>query len=167
MKRLDFRRINASIAACPIASLGLMSPVVLADENEEVVKLYQQGNLVKALEQADAYLATKPKDAQMRFSKGLILTEQKKTGDAIKVFLPYQRIILTCLNHTIILQCSTPARASMTKPRARLRQRYALTPAIPLPMKIWVTFTQRWPARRMARLFNWITGMPPHRPSSR
>jgi tetratricopeptide (TPR) repeat protein len=86
MKRLDFRRINAFISACTIASLGLMSPVVLADENEEVVKLYQQGNLVKALEQADAYLATRPKDAQMRFSKGLILTEQKKTGDAIKVF---------------------------------------------------------------------------------
>ena len=86
MKRLDFRRVNASIAACLIASLGLMSPVALADENEEVAKLYQQGNLVKALEQADAYLAIKPKDAQMRFNKGLILTEQKKTGDAIKVF---------------------------------------------------------------------------------
>ena len=86
MKRLDFRRVNASIAACLIASLALMSPVALADENEEVAKLYQQGNLVKALEQADAYLAIKPKDAQMRFNKGLILTEQKKTGEAIKVF---------------------------------------------------------------------------------
>ncbi len=86
MKRLDFRRVNASIATCMIASLGLMSPVALADENEEVAKLYQQGNLVKALEQADAYLAIKPKDAQMRFNKGLILTEQKKTADAIKVF---------------------------------------------------------------------------------
>jgi tetratricopeptide (TPR) repeat protein len=86
MKRLDFRRVNASIATCIIASLGLMNPVALADENEEVAKLYQQGNLIKALEQADAYLAIKPKDAQMRFNKGLILTEQKKTGDAIKVF---------------------------------------------------------------------------------
>ena len=86
MKRLDFRRVNASIAACLIASLGLMSPVALADENEEVAKLYQQGNLAKALEQADAYLAIKPKDPQMRFNKGLILTEQKKTADAIKVF---------------------------------------------------------------------------------
>ena len=86
MKRLDFRRVNASIAACLIASLALMSPVALADENEEVAKLYQQGNLAKALEQADAYLAIKPKDPQMRFNKGLILTEQKKTADAIKVF---------------------------------------------------------------------------------
>jgi tetratricopeptide (TPR) repeat protein len=57
-----------------------------ADENEEVVKLYRQGNLAKALEQADAYLAGKPRDAQMRFNKGLILTEQKKIPDAIKMF---------------------------------------------------------------------------------
>src|SRR5690606_4209586 len=49
-------------------------------------RLYKQGNLTKALQQADAYLALKPKDAQMRFHKGLILTEQKKTADAIRIF---------------------------------------------------------------------------------
>lgn len=90
MKRLDFRRITAVIAACITACITVlltgMSSVVLADENDEVAKLYQQGNLGKALEQADAYLATKPKDAYMRFHKGLILTEQNKTSDAIKVF---------------------------------------------------------------------------------
>src|SRR5687768_9566008 len=79
MKRLDFRRITAATAACITVLLAGMSSVTLADENDEVAKLYQQGNLGKALEQADAYLATKPKDAQMRFNKALILTEQKKT----------------------------------------------------------------------------------------
>src|SRR5690606_427527 len=49
-------------------------------------RLYKQGNLTKALKQADAYLAIKPKDAQMRFQKGLILTEQNKTADAIGIF---------------------------------------------------------------------------------
>jgi tetratricopeptide (TPR) repeat protein len=42
--------------------------------------------LSKALEQADAYLASHPKDAQMRFQKGLILTEQNRTADAIRIF---------------------------------------------------------------------------------
>jgi tetratricopeptide (TPR) repeat protein len=90
MKRLDFRRLTTAITACTALCITVllvgMSSAVLADENEDVAKLYQQGNLGKALEQADAYLATKPKDAQMRFHKGLILTEQKKTMDAIKVF---------------------------------------------------------------------------------
>ena len=99
-------------------------------------RLYKQGNLVKALEQADAYLATRPKDAQMRFSKGLILTEQKKTGDASRYFLHCRRIILICPSPTITLPCSMLARASMTKPRKPLRQRYAPTRAIPLPTKI-------------------------------
>ncbi|MBA4142837.1 MAG: tetratricopeptide repeat protein [Nitrosospira sp.] len=86
MKKLDFRRINMSIAVCAAALLPLASPAVFADENEEVAKLYKHGNLAKALEQADAYLARNPKDAQMRFNKGLILTEQKKTADAIRMF---------------------------------------------------------------------------------
>lgn len=84
MKTLDFRRTSASMALT--ALLLLSTPAVLADENDEVARLYQQGNLVKALDQANAYLALKPKDPQMRFHKGLILTEQKKTADAIKVF---------------------------------------------------------------------------------
>lgn len=81
MKTLDFRQIGV-IAAVAL----LLSSLALADENDEVARLYRQGNLAKALQQADAYLARKPEDAQMRFQKGLILTEQKKTADAIKVF---------------------------------------------------------------------------------
>ncbi|MEO7558971.1 MAG: tetratricopeptide repeat protein, partial [Nitrosospira sp.] len=85
MKSLNFHRANASMAACAAALLLATAPT-FADENEEVAKLYKQGNLAKALEQADAYLVTKPRDAQMRFQKGLILTEQNKIADATKVF---------------------------------------------------------------------------------
>jgi tetratricopeptide (TPR) repeat protein len=88
MKMLDFYRINAATrtTAAVVVALLLFSPAIYADENEEVLQLYKQGNLAKALEQADAYLATRPRDAQMRFNKGLILTEQKKTADAIHIF---------------------------------------------------------------------------------
>jgi len=83
MKTLDFRRAGARIA---LVVLFAACPVAFADENDEVARLYQQGNLDKALEQANAYLALKPKEPQMRFQKGLILTEQQKIPDAIKVF---------------------------------------------------------------------------------
>lgn len=85
MKTLNFQRTSAFITACA-AALVLSSSPAFADENEEVAKLYKQGNLTKALQQADAYLATRPKDAQMRFQKGLILTEQNKIADATKIF---------------------------------------------------------------------------------
>lgn len=85
MITLNFHQANASMAACA-AALLFVTATTFADENEEVAKLYKQGNLAKALERADTYLAVKPKDAQMRFQKGLILTEQNRIADAARVF---------------------------------------------------------------------------------
>ena len=57
-----------------------------ADEVGDIGKLLRAGQNDQALQKVDAYLATKPKDAQGRFLKGLILTEQNKTADAIGIF---------------------------------------------------------------------------------
>ena len=57
-----------------------------ADDIEDANKLFKQGQRSQALDKINDYLANKPKDAQARFLKGLILTEQGKTADAIKVF---------------------------------------------------------------------------------
>ncbi len=57
-----------------------------ADESDEVSKLIQSGQFEQAQARADAYLANRPNDAQMRFLKGLILTERNKTAEAITVF---------------------------------------------------------------------------------
>ena len=57
-----------------------------ADEIQDINKLFKQGQYDPALEQVNTYLAAKPKDAQARFLKGLILTEQGKANDAIVVF---------------------------------------------------------------------------------
>jgi tetratricopeptide (TPR) repeat protein len=46
----------------------------------------KQGQLGPALEKTDQVLAAKPKDAQARFMKGLILTEMNRHNDAIAVF---------------------------------------------------------------------------------
>ena len=51
----------------------------------------KQGQHAQALEQVDKYLAGKPKDAQGRFLKGLILTEMNKPGDAIAIFTEADR----------------------------------------------------------------------------
>jgi len=57
-----------------------------ADELQDIQALVKQGNYPQALDRTNAYLASRPKDAQGRFLKGVILTEQNKTAEAIKVF---------------------------------------------------------------------------------
>jgi tetratricopeptide (TPR) repeat protein len=57
-----------------------------ADELQEATQLFKQGQQAPALAKLNNFLANKPRDAQGRFLKGLILTQQGKTADAIKVF---------------------------------------------------------------------------------
>jgi len=57
-----------------------------ADEIQEISQLFKQGQHEPAMSRINDYLVAHPKDAQARFLKGLILTEQNKTVDAIRVF---------------------------------------------------------------------------------
>src|SRR5512135_1419210 len=57
-----------------------------ADEVQDANKLYKQGQYDQALAKVDGVLTSKPKDAQARFLKGLILTDQGKINDAISIF---------------------------------------------------------------------------------
>ncbi|MDB5794376.1 MAG: tetratricopeptide repeat protein [Noviherbaspirillum sp.] len=57
-----------------------------ADEAAEVTKLLRSGKHSDALIRADAYLGKNPRDAQMRFLKGVILSEQNKLAEAITIF---------------------------------------------------------------------------------
>ncbi|MGE5384740.1 MAG: tetratricopeptide repeat protein [Betaproteobacteria bacterium] len=67
------------------AALAAAFPAI-ADNLPDVQKLIKQAQYPQALTKVDAYLATKPKDAQGRFLKGLILTEMNKPSEAIAVF---------------------------------------------------------------------------------
>lgn len=69
------------------ALLLCFSPISGADEIQDINKLFKQNQHAQALKRVDTYLANKPKDAQARFLKGLILTTQRKTNDAISIFL--------------------------------------------------------------------------------
>jgi len=71
------------------AILGLLFAITIpvqADELQDANKLFKQGLHAQALEKVNGFLVSKPKDAQARFLKGLILAEQGNTADAIAVF---------------------------------------------------------------------------------
>ncbi len=65
---------------------ALMFSVAHADEYADVAQLVRGGKLSEALTKADQYLATKPRDPQMRFLKGVIQRDSGKTTDAISTF---------------------------------------------------------------------------------
>ena len=74
-------------AALFIGALLLSAnPAAHADDIQDANKLFKQGQHSQALDKVNGVLAGKPKDAQARFLKGLILTEQGKTAEAIKTF---------------------------------------------------------------------------------
>lgn len=57
-----------------------------SDDIQNINRLVKQGQHAQALDRVNQYLATRPRDAQGRFLKGLILAEQNKVTDAIDVF---------------------------------------------------------------------------------
>jgi len=81
-------RLNAARLLTSAVSLALLAlaPAVRADALQDISKQIKQGQHAQALEQVDKYLAGKPKDAQGRFLKGIVLTEMNKPNEAIAIF---------------------------------------------------------------------------------
>lgn len=65
-----------------LAAFTLAVPMARADDYAEVGALLRQGRADEALAKADAYIAAKPRDPQMRFMRGVILAEQGKADEA-------------------------------------------------------------------------------------
>ena len=82
---MTLSRIVSALAVVAICSTAASLPVH-ANELLAIQALMKQGNQSQALDRANAYLASHPKDAQARFLKGVILSEQNKNAEAIKVF---------------------------------------------------------------------------------
>jgi len=81
-----FKHFSPRFSFYGCAFLLCFSLFAHADEIQEINKLFKQGQQEQALGRINTYLTSKPKDAQARFLKGLILTEQNKTNEAIRVF---------------------------------------------------------------------------------
>jgi tetratricopeptide (TPR) repeat protein len=82
----NFVFFSPLLLAFSIALFAGVSNAAPADDFKEGSKLYQQGKLDQAMAKVTTGLQQQPKDAQGRFLKGLIQTEQKKTTDAIQTF---------------------------------------------------------------------------------
>jgi tetratricopeptide (TPR) repeat protein len=67
--------------------LGSPASLVRADDLSDVQQLLKSGNAAAALKRADQFLAGNPKDAQMRFLKGVALAEQNRANEAVTVFV--------------------------------------------------------------------------------
>ncbi|MEO7337171.1 MAG: tetratricopeptide repeat protein [Caldimonas sp.] len=68
-----------------VASLGA-SVGARADELGDVQRLYYAGQSAAAMQRADSALATNPRDPQMRFMKGVMLSDAKRNTEAIALF---------------------------------------------------------------------------------
>lgn len=85
-------RLVLKVTTWSCALLLAFGQPVSADEVQEINQLYKQGQREKALELANSFLSSRPKDAQgpkiaqARFMKGLILAEQGKNAEAIQIF---------------------------------------------------------------------------------
>lgn len=81
----SFKQLKTLRALAIGLAIGFAAPV-FADNLPDVQRLIKQGQYPQALEKVDAYLSSKPRDAQGRFLKGLIYTEMNKPVEAIAVF---------------------------------------------------------------------------------
>jgi len=79
-------RLPLYLAALAAALFFALPGAAQKDELQDATQLLKQGQFDRAMERVDAYLKTRPKDARGRFMKGIILAEQNKPNDAIRVF---------------------------------------------------------------------------------
>lgn len=84
MKNSRFSGLYVSVLLAVLGTASFTN--ALADERSDVSELLRAGKLQEAMSKADQFLSSQPKDAQMRFLKGVIQRESGKTSDAIATF---------------------------------------------------------------------------------
>lgn len=84
--KLARTNLPKTLGLAVLAAALLAAAPARADEYGDVNQLLRSGKHAEALTKADQYLAGKPKDPQMRFLKGVVLTEAGRTNEAISTF---------------------------------------------------------------------------------
>ena len=82
-----YRLVSRAAKLFAAATLSLTALSAMADDIGDVQKLLSAGKNAEALQKADQYLNTKPRDPMMRFLKGISLSQAGRTTDAISVFV--------------------------------------------------------------------------------
>jgi len=83
-----YRNALRGILSKTLILSGLIAAIYPAQASDvsDIGKLMHNGQYPEALSKTEAVLAKHPRDAQMRFVKGLILAEQNKSAEAIAIF---------------------------------------------------------------------------------
>lgn len=79
-------RFRVALRTALISMSLLLAGSAWADDFADISKHIKAGQFNEALGKVDAALVKTPKDAQLRFLKGLIYTEQNKSAEAIVIF---------------------------------------------------------------------------------
>jgi Flp pilus assembly protein TadD len=69
------------------AALLTMAGHAHADERSEIEQLFRSGDTAAALQRADHAIAAAPRDAQLRFFKGVMLGELNRHAEAEAIYL--------------------------------------------------------------------------------
>jgi tetratricopeptide (TPR) repeat protein len=80
-----FKHFAAGIIVA-VASLGTVAQAQNTDESAEIGRLIRAGQTDQAASRIETALANKPNDPQLRFLRGVVQIEQRKTNDAIVTF---------------------------------------------------------------------------------
>jgi predicted Zn-dependent protease len=80
-------RAVSVVAACVWSfALVIGTTPARADDVADVAQLSRAGQQAEALQRADRFLAANPRDPRMRFLRGVILLDQKRSSEAQVVF---------------------------------------------------------------------------------
>ena len=83
---MPVRNLLSTAARMAVVAVMLTAGSAYADDNSDVAQLLKSGKTQQALQKADTYLAKNARDPQMRFLRGIALTNDGKTEDAITAF---------------------------------------------------------------------------------
>lgn len=83
----DAMRTRCLCVALLVAASILGCAPALADDAADIEKLFRAGKVEQAMQLADAAIADKPRHAQVRFLKGVMLTELKRNEEATQIFI--------------------------------------------------------------------------------
>jgi tetratricopeptide (TPR) repeat protein len=123
MKHVAFSKLSIAFALL----FSLWGSAAYANDYDDVNTLLRQGKSNEALAKADAYIAGKPRD-QMRFLRGVILTEQKKQNEAIAAFTQLTQDFPELSEPYNNLAALYAAQSKFDQARAALEQALRLNP---------------------------------------
>lgn len=80
------RPVSRLLHSCVAMLLAAATGAARADELAEIQRLQAAGQTAAALQRTEHELAGKPKDPQLRFMRGVLLTESQRGAEAIPLF---------------------------------------------------------------------------------